>query len=94
MLAAWVVQMAVREAARNLIRFRVPAAAVVGAIHFREPMAQTEVPAAAAEHHSARVTNRMEELVFPVKVAPVVAEILEQVLPMIAEAAAAVVLAQ
>jgi hypothetical protein len=86
--------MAVQELARNLIRFRVRAAAVVGAIPSRGPMAQTEVPAAAAEHHSARVTNQTQELVFPVKVAPVAAEISGQILLMIAEAAAAVVLAQ
>jgi hypothetical protein len=86
--------MAVLELARNLVRFRVPAAAVVGAIPFREPMADTEVPAAAAGHHSARVTNRMEELVFPAKVAPVAAEISGQILLIIAEAVAAVVLAQ
>jgi hypothetical protein len=57
-------------------------------------MAQTEVPAAAAEHHSARVTNQTQELVFPVKVAPVAAEISGQILLIIAEAAAAVVRAQ
>jgi hypothetical protein len=69
------VLMEAMEAPRSLIRFRVPAVAVVAATHSREPMAATAVPAAAAVGHLARVTSQTVVQAFPAKAALVAAAI-------------------
>ena len=93
-LAAVVELLAVPELHRNLIRFRVPAVAAVAATHSQEPMAATEVRAAAAEDHSVRAINQLEEQAFQEKAARVVAAILEPTQAAYSAVAAAVVRAQ
>ena len=74
-LAAVRVLMELQELDRSLIRFRVPAVAAVAVMGSPVAMVLTEVPAAAAVHHLARVTNQPEARAFPVKAALVVAAI-------------------
>ena len=90
-LAELVQLLAVQELHRNLIPLLALAAAAVAATHSREPMAATVVPVAAAEDHSVRAINQLEEQAFPEKAARVAAAILETTQAAYSAVAAAVV---